>query len=99
VYALCDLARAYYYTGHVEEVNAAIRELDGLVTLLPGLEVQPILAEMEILLHDQNWEKAKLAATDLLNIAAELKHETGVGRAQRALARIEQEMNSSGKPD
>jgi hypothetical protein len=95
-YALCDLARARYYSGSADGANSALEEARGLARLLPGLAVQALLAEMELLMHAEQWDGAKASATDLLAAATDLKHEAGIRRAQRALARIAEHAGAGG---
>lgn len=89
-YALCDLARACYYSGLVDDANASIEEARGLAVVLPGLEVQVLQVVMELLADAQQWDLARSAATDLLVAATDLKHEAGIKRAHRTLERIDQ---------
>jgi hypothetical protein len=84
-YALCDLVRASYYSGEVERANAALERARAMADVLPGLTVQVLLAEMELLRHDEQWDAARAAANDLLEVSKEMKHEAGSRRAERAL--------------
>src|SRR5581483_7600207 len=76
-YALCDLARPHYYSGSTDGANSALEQARGLAHLLPGLWVQVLLAEMELLMHAEQWDGAQASATDLLAAATDLKHEAG----------------------
>lgn len=85
LYALCDLARAYYYSQAVDPANDALCEARQLSALLPGLQVPVLLVQMELLRHAEQWDNARTAADELLIVATELRHEFGIERAGRTL--------------
>jgi hypothetical protein len=87
-YALCDLARAAYYSGRPDLASDALEESMLLARKLPGLLVQALLARIEILEHAKQYPEAVAAARELIEVGTELQHATGVARAKRALTRM-----------
>lgn len=86
--ALCDLARAQYYAGQGERAAAALEECQRLAELLPGLHIQGLLAELEILEHAGQQAEARRIAERLIEAGTALGHDTGVARGTRALTRL-----------
>jgi hypothetical protein len=95
-YALCDLGRAYYYSGAADKAMNAINEAKDLAEILPGLGVQVSLMELELLMAGEQWVVANTAAGELLEIATQCKHEYGINRAQKYMAEIATKTGGAG---
>lgn len=87
-FALCDLARAAYYAGQLDVANNALGECLSLAQQLPGLLVQALEARMEILEHAGQHPEACAVAQELIEVATDFQHTTGIARANQALARM-----------
>jgi tetratricopeptide (TPR) repeat protein len=90
-YALCDLGRAYYYSGSADKAMTAINEAKDLAETLPGLGVQVSLMELELLMAGEQWNVAREVAGELLEIATACNHEYGINHAQKTISQLSQE--------
>jgi tetratricopeptide (TPR) repeat protein len=86
--ALCDYARACYYSGSADQVNGALSEALALAERLPGLRSAVLATQMELFEHQGQRGVAFQLATELLEAATEAKHSAWIGRATRALERL-----------
>lgn len=88
LYALCDLIRATYYTGHRDATTQAVEEALDLAEILPGLAPQVVMAVMEVNEHAGQVDDAANAARELIRLGTELRHDAAVRRAKKMLARL-----------
>ena len=88
VLALCDYARACYYSGSVNDAEGALNEAHALAERFPGLRPPVLASQMELFDHQGQRDVAFELATELLEAATEAKHRAWIRRATRAIERL-----------
>ncbi len=86
--ALCDYARACYYSGSADDANGALSEALALAKRFAGLRAPVLATQLELFEHQGQRDVAFELATELLEAATEAKHSAWIRRATSALERL-----------